>query len=95
MASMIWDNEKNGDRRRALRMPYRAPAHYTNASVDGAGTVKDISSDGMFIETGHPLDVGDQISIDFQLRNSKHPMNIDGKIARRTHAGVGVQFLWP
>ncbi|MGD9330962.1 MAG: PilZ domain-containing protein [Desulfobacterales bacterium] len=82
------------ERRDAPRMPYCTPAQYTNASVDGAGTVTNISSNGMFLETPHPLKVGDQISIAFQFRNSKHPMNIDGQIARLTETGVGVQFLW-
>ena len=82
------------ERRRALRTPYRTPVNYANASGNGAGTVKDLSSEGLFMETPDPLDVGERISIAFQFRNSKHPMDIDGEIARRDYLGVGVRFLW-
>lgn len=94
MGNVICNNSNHPERRHALRMPYHSPVNYTNTSVNGAGTVKDISSGGMFMETPFPLTVGDQINIAFQLRNSKHPMNVDGKIARCTHTGVGVMFLW-
>ena len=82
------------ERRRALRTPYRTPVHYAYAAGSGAGTVKDLSSEGLFMETPGPLDVGERISISFQFRNSRHPMDIDGEIARRDLAGVGVKFLW-
>ena len=60
MENVICDNANNPERRRAFRMPYHSPVHYTNPSVNGAGTVKDISSSGMFMETPFPLTVGDQ-----------------------------------
>jgi len=94
MENVICDNPNHPERRRALRVPYHSPVHYTNTSVNGAGTVKDISSSGMFMETPFPLTVGDQISIAFLLRNTKQPMLIEGIIARSTRTGVGVQFLW-
>ena len=94
MGPIKCDITDHPERRRAARMPYATPVHYTNASVNGAGTAKDISPDGMFIETPFPLQVGDQLSIAFLLRNSKHPMLIEGIIMRRSRTGVGVQFLW-
>jgi len=94
MENVICDNPSHPERRRAFRMPYHSPVHYTNPSVNGAGTIKDISSSGMFMETPFPLTVGDQLSIAFLLRNSKRPMIIEGIITRSTLIGVGVQFLW-
>lgn len=94
MENLICDNPNHPERRSALRTPYPSPVHYTNPSVNGAGTVKDISSSGMFMETPFPLAVGDQLSIAFLLRNSKRPMIIEGIITRSTRSGVGVQFLW-
>jgi hypothetical protein len=82
------------ERRRALRTPYRTPVHYVNASAAGAGTVTDISSEGMFMETSTALNVGDRISIIFQFRNSRHPMDLEGQITRRDAMGVGIAFLW-
>lgn len=83
------------ERRRTPRMPYCTAAHYKSAALNGVGTIKDISSDGMFLENPFPLDAGTRIRIAFQFRNSKHPMNITGEIARGTPAGFGVKFLWP
>lgn len=82
------------ERRRTPRMPYRTNAHYESASAHGVGTTQNLSPDGMFLEPPVPLDVGAKINIAFQFRNSKHPMNISGEIARSTQAGVGIKFLW-
>ena len=82
------------ERRRAPRAPYHTPIHYANAGAKGAGIVKDISSEGMFMETRGPLQVGDRIRIDFLFRNSRHPMDLEGQIARKAPDGVGVWFVW-
>jgi len=95
MGNQIRNNANQPERRRTTRTPYPSQVRYFNASVNGAGTIRDISSDGMFMETRFRLNVGDQISIAFQLRNSKRHMDIEGEIARRTHGGAGVKFLWP
>ncbi len=82
------------ERRSTPRIPYRTLATCRSSAANGAGTIKDLSSDGMFLETPIPLIVGDHVHIVFQLRNSRRPMDISGEIARRTPAGVGVRFLW-
>ena len=88
-------NNQYPERRRSLRTPYLTPVRYSNATLKGSGLVKDISSYGMFMETRLPPNVGDQIRIAFMLRNSRHPMDIEGEIARKVKSGVGVKFLWP
>jgi hypothetical protein len=95
MASQTCDNTHYPERRRSLRTPYRTPVRYFNASLNGSGLVKDISSYGMFMETRVPPNIGDQIRIAFLLRNSRHPMDIEGEIARMAQYGVGIKFLWP
>jgi hypothetical protein len=94
MESMICAYENNPERRRSPRMPYGAAAIYKTASIGAAGTIRDISADGMFIETPLAHEVGDQITIAFNFRNSNHQMNLKGEIARSTDTGIGVQFLW-
>ena len=94
MASQTCDNTHYPERRRCLRTPYRTPVSYFNASLNGSGLVKDISSYGMFMETPVSPNVGDQIHIAFLLRNSRHTMDIEGEIARKVQSGVGVKFLW-
>jgi len=95
MECQTCDNTHYPERRRSLRTPYLTPVRYFNALLNGSGVVKDISSYGMFMETAVPPDVGDQIRIAFMLRNSRHPMDIDGEVARKVQSGVGVKFLWP
>ena len=94
MANQACNNTYYPERRCCLRTPYRTPVRYSNALLNGSGFVKDISSYGMFMETLAPPDVGDQIRIAFLLRNSRHPMDIEGEIARQAQSGVGVKFLW-
>ena len=94
MGNQICNIPYNPERRHALRLPYRTPVHYSNAWARGAGTVKDISSEGLFMETLFPPNVGDQIRIACRLRNSRHAMDIEGEIARKVQSGVGVKFLW-
>ncbi len=91
---MVCYLENNPERRRSPRLPYGATAIYRTPSLDAAGTIRDLSADGMFIETPSSHAVGDQIAIAFNLRNSNPQMNLKGEIARSTDAGIGVQFLW-
>lgn len=83
------------ERRRAARTPYRTPVRFAVASATGAGTVTDISSEGLFMETPSPPGEGQRISIDFQFRNSRHPMAIEGVVARKSDNGAGIKFIWP
>ena len=94
MEAMICENVNVHERRNTPRMPYHTTALYNIAAVNGVGTIKDISSEGLFLEAPHALNRGDQIHIGFHLRHSKHPMDVSGEIVRRTPTGVGVRFLW-
>jgi hypothetical protein len=94
MAEQFCSIAKIPERRRAPRTPYLTPVRYAHAAANGAGTAKDISSEGMFMETHGLLEIGDRIRIDFKFRNSKHPMDMEGQIARKAPDGVGVWFVW-
>lgn len=85
---------KNTERRAARRTPYDTFAEYMNQSKKGEGAVRNISSDGMFLETRDLLDVGEKICIKLRFRHSKYPMNIVGEVARTAPGGVGIKFLW-
>lgn len=87
-------NNAGNDRRQAIRMPYQTLLMYANQEEAGLGKVKDISSDGLFIETPRAFTVGDQLDIDFHFRHGQTNMAIAGKITRITPTGVGVRLLW-
>ncbi len=80
------------ERRHSERLPYTTSVRYLIEAEMGIGTVKNISSDGMFLETHPPAPVGSLISIDFPLRHSKSRIGIIGEVARASHLGVGVRF---
>lgn len=88
------NNNPANDRRQAIRMPYQTLLAYANQNEAGWGRVKDISSDGLFIETPLIFAVGDQLDMNFQFRNGQSNMAIAGKITRTTPTGVGVRLLW-
>ena len=83
------------DRRCASRVPYYTVASYQNESVEGVGSVANISSDGMLLLTSDSLSVGDKLNINFQYRHGQQRINLFGEVARIAQDGVGIKFLWP
>ncbi|MDJ0721176.1 MAG: PilZ domain-containing protein [Desulfobacterales bacterium] len=94
MQTALCENTRTIERRGNPRLPYRTTALIKCASVSGVGTIKDLSPGGLFLELPFFLERDASIRIEFKLRNSGRTTEVDGKIVRRTPAGVGVQFLW-
>ena len=82
------------DRRQATRMPYETLLSYASSNTAAKGKVREISSEGLFLETPRMFAVGDQLDIDFQFRHGQKNMAILGEITRITPTGVGVKLLW-
>jgi hypothetical protein len=75
-------------------MPYRTSLIYTHQNAAGTGKVRDVSSDGLFLETPRALSVGEQLAIDFRFRHGQTNMAITGEITRTTPHGVGIRLIW-
>lgn len=56
------------------------------------GFIKNISADGVFVETSQKFSAGQQITLAFALPNSEDHIKITGRIARTLPWGFGVQF---
>ncbi len=56
------------DRRQATRMPYETLLAYASRNTAGKGKVRDIRSEGLFLETPRMFAVGDQLDMDFPDR---------------------------
>ena len=54
--------------------------------------ITNISSGGLFIETGIPLSVNKDISITFVFRYAKAPTQVVGKMVRVDQKGIGVKL---
>lgn len=56
------------------------------------GVVKNISLGGVYIETHHPVTVGNEISLTLTHMDDERHCNIRGTVVRRDAKGIGVQF---
>ena len=81
---------RGSERRRAKRFPHDSQIEIEWGSATLVGRVTDISSDGMFVETGEPLWVGAKFGAVWSLAN---PIRIECAVRRVEPArGMGVSF---
>ena len=82
------------DRRQVARMPYRTSLAYALQNRSGSGSVRDISSSGLFLEASETFAVGDLLSMQFRFRHSRADMPISGEIRHVAPNGVGIRLIW-
>ena len=80
--------EKRADIRKACKIP----VYYATYDRVYSNYVKNISRNGLFIETQRPLFVGEEILMTFRLKGFDKPVKIKGEVAHATRAGIGVEF---
>ena len=56
--------------------------------------IRDISANGVFIETGDSFEIGQDIALCFTLTESEEslPFKVQGKVTRLYPDGIGVQY---
>ncbi len=59
------------------------------------GSVLNISSDGMFLETLQNFAIGDRVNVTFRMRHSGHTVDMAIEIKRTTPEGIGAKIIWP
>jgi len=80
------------EKRSGIRMPCNIPISFAAYDRVYSSHIKNISSQGLFIDTQRPLLVGDEIVMTFRLDGIDKPLKVRGEIAHATRAGVGVEF---
>ena len=75
-------------------MPYLTSARLENAKGAWEGRVRNISSDGMFIEPSRELAAGERLNIAFRLRHSRQAINMAAEVRRISPEGFGVRIIW-
>jgi Tfp pilus assembly protein PilZ len=80
------------EKRSGIRKPCRIPINYAAYDRVFSNHIKNISPNGLFIETQRPLFVGDEIVMTFRLEGFDKPFKVRGEIAHATRSGVGVEF---
>ncbi len=78
--------------RKHERKPFLSTLDYSTESGSYRDFVKDISVEGVFIETNIPFSVGEGISMTFLLPEHEKKIKIHGEIVRIDEQGIGVQF---
>jgi len=80
------------EKRLGIRKSCTIPINFAAYDRVYSNHIKNISPNGLFIETQRPLLVGDEIIMTFRLEGLDKPLKLRGEIAHATRIGVGVEF---
>ncbi len=79
-------------KRKHERKPFLTTLDYSTESRSYRDFIKDISIEGVFIETSIPFSVGEVVSMTFLLPEHEKKIKIQGEIVRIDEQGIGVKF---
>jgi Tfp pilus assembly protein PilZ len=80
------------EKRLNIRKSCDIPVNYATDYRVYTNHIKNISRNGLFIETRRPLIVGDEILMTLRLEGINKWLKIKGEIAHASRKGVGVEF---
>jgi Tfp pilus assembly protein PilZ len=84
------ENEKRTHKRK----PFFMPVDYATRDRVYRDFIKDITKEGVFIETRRPLPAGEEISLTFSFPNLRQNFKIPGGVVRSDKNGIGVKFIF-
>jgi Tfp pilus assembly protein PilZ len=87
-AEQLLVNEK----RENIRKSCNIPINYAANDHVYANQIKNISANGLFIETRRPLIRGDEVIMNFKMEGFDKSLKLKGEIARANQIGFGVAF---
>jgi len=82
------------EQRTAPREPFISEILYAMKGKAHQDISRDISINGIFIETAANLKAGDTLTICFEMTRGS-PIKVEGEIVRIGQGGVGVRFIQP
>ena len=80
------------DQRKSGRKLCDISVNYAAENRIFSDKIKDISKNGLFIESGRPLNVGEEVALSFMLQGYDRPFKVKGKIVRSNQLGFGLEF---
>ena len=80
------------EKRAYIRKSCTIPVSFATYDRVYADTIKNISQRGVFIETQHPLFVGEEIILTFSITGFDKPLKIKGEIVQVNRNGSGIEF---
>lgn len=87
------EEEHISGRRKYPRKAYFMEVNFATPDRVISGYIRNISSDGMFVETREPFSIGQHVTLTFKLPNSMAHVKVNGEIVRVSSEGFGVKFL--
>ncbi len=81
------------ERRRAVRVECPLEAMYSSDSPPIRARIQDLSEVGLFLDTTHPLAVGSEVRVSFDLPDGKPTIEADARVAwSAPMMGIGIEF---
>lgn len=80
------------DQRRFPRQKSTNPSRFFVQDQEYQGIIKNVSADGMFIESPQNVAPGEKVTIVFSLFSFEDPIRITGQIAWKDRDGFGVKL---
>ena len=80
------------EKRAYIRKSCSIPVSFATYDRVYTDTIKNISQRGVFIETQHPLFVGEEIILTFSITGFDKPLKIKGEIVQVNRNGIGIEF---
>jgi len=80
------------EKRNHIRKAVNIPVYYATNDRVFSNYIKNISQNGLFIETERPLFVGEEVLMTFRLEGFNKPLKIKGEVVHANRSGIGVEF---
>lgn len=81
------------EKRKHPRKTYDAKVNFTSDEKFGTEYIRDISLEGVFIETAEEFIMGQIVSLNIPYESIEKFVKIKGTVVRITPEGIGVEFL--
>ena len=90
-----WQQSKLRDKREHYREPTSIYAFFEGDGLSFRDFIKNLSTGGLYIETGIPLSATKELFISFLHPDTKTLIKVKGRIVRADSKGIGVEFDKP
>ena len=81
-----------GDRRFSDRKPCNLQVDFATTDRTHKGYIKNISKQGVFIESQAPIVIGEAVLMVFKVNEDSNAVKLKGEIAHATRWGIGFEF---
>ncbi len=81
------------EKRKYTRLPCSAPIEYAFQDRTYRNLSRDISVNGIFIETWYSFSRGQTITLTLPVSDTRQNITLQGKIVRVNQHGIGVKFI--